>query len=101
MNGIFIVDARTEQTISWTQDLSSVAFGDNIELNATATSNLAVTFDIADESLPNFWLPVRSIYRLGGDWTETVHPWRWKPQVMKMVLTTSIGWSHQRYRKVR
>jgi hypothetical protein len=51
VNGIFIVDARTEQTISWTQDLSSVAFGDNIELNASATSSLAVTFDIADESI--------------------------------------------------
>ena len=51
MNGIFIVDARTEQTITWSQDLSSVALNDNVSLNATASSNLAVTFDIADESI--------------------------------------------------
>ena len=51
VNGVFIVDARTVQTITWTQDLSSVAFGDNVALNATASSNLAVTFDIADESI--------------------------------------------------
>jgi hypothetical protein len=71
VNGIFIVDARTEQTISWTQDLSSVAFGDNIELNASATSNLAVTFDIADESIAKL-LVTRAInlqawWRLDGN----------------------------------
>jgi hypothetical protein len=71
VNGIFIVDARTEQTISWTQDLSSVSFGDNIELNASATSNLAVTFDIADESIAKL-LVTRAInlqawWRLDGN----------------------------------
>ena len=51
VNGIFIVDARTAQTIAWDQNLSAVAFGDNVALTATATSNLPVTFDIADESI--------------------------------------------------
>ena len=73
VNGIFIVDARTEQTITWTQDLSSVAFGNNIDLNASASSNLAVTFDIADESIAKL-LVTRDInlqawWRLDGNST--------------------------------
>ena len=76
VNGIFIVDARTEQTITWTQDLSSVAFGDNVALNASASSNLAVTFDIADESIAKL-LVTRAInlqawWRLDGNSTNDV-----------------------------
>ena len=92
VNGIFIVDARTEQTISWTQDLSSVAFGDNIELNASATSNLAVTFDIADESIAKL-LVTRAInlqawWRLDGNSTSK----HWKLPDMMVDLTIS-SWS--------
>ena len=55
VNGVFIVDARTVQTITWTQDLSSVAFGDNVALNATASSNLPVTLTSQMNQLPSFW----------------------------------------------
>ena len=71
VNGVFIVDARTVQTISWDQNLSAVAFGNNIELNASASSSLPVTFDIVDESIAKL-LVTRAInlqawWRLDGN----------------------------------
>ena len=73
VNGVFIVDARTVQTITWDQNLSAVAFGDNIALNATASSSLPVTFDIADETIAKL-LVTRAInlqawWRLDGNST--------------------------------
>ena len=77
VNGIFLVDARTEQTITWDQNLSSVAFGDNIDLNASASSGLAVTFDIADESIAKLLVTrainLQSWWRLDENYGSTAY----------------------------
>ena len=66
MDGIFIVDARTAQTLTWDQNLSAVSFGNTVELNASASSNLAVTYDIGDESIAS--LVVTRDYHLDAWW---------------------------------
>ncbi len=66
VDGIFIVDSRTAQTLSWDQNLSAVSFGNTVELNATASSNLAVTYDIGDESIAS--LVVTRDYHLDAWW---------------------------------
>jgi hypothetical protein len=66
VDGIFIVDSRTAQTLSWDQNLSAVSFGNTVELNASATSNLAVTYDIGDESIAS--LVVTRDYHLDAWW---------------------------------
>ena len=66
VDGIFIVDARTAQTLTWDQNLSAVSFGNTVELNASASSNLAVTYDIGDESIAS--LVVTRDYHLDAWW---------------------------------
>jgi hypothetical protein len=51
VNGTLTVDQRTEQTITFTQDFSSVVFGDTVALTATAGSGLPVSYSISDVSV--------------------------------------------------
>jgi hypothetical protein len=45
-------DSLDPQTITWTQNLSSLSFGDaDLTMTATATSNLAITYSSSDETV--------------------------------------------------
>ena len=66
VNGDFIIDARTAQTITWSQDLSSVSFGDTVALTATSSSNLPVTYEIETETIAS--LVVTRDYHLDAWW---------------------------------
>ena len=45
-------DSLDPQTITWTQNLSSLSFGDaDLTMTATATSNLAITYTSSDETV--------------------------------------------------
>ena len=50
-DGDFVIQAQTLQTISWDQNLTAVSYGSKIELNASTTSSLPITFQISDESV--------------------------------------------------
>ena len=50
-DGEFIVSSLTEQTIAWGQDFSSAGVGQTIDLNASASSNLAVLYSVDDTSV--------------------------------------------------
>ena len=46
-----ILSSLTEQTITWGQNFSSAGVGKTIDLNASATSNLAVLYSVSDTSV--------------------------------------------------
>ena len=50
VDGQLIITNKTPQSISWGQDFSSVAINQIIDLNASASSNLPVTYAVSDTS---------------------------------------------------
>ena len=50
VDGQFIITNKTPQSISWGQDFSSAAINQIIDLNASASSSLAVTYVVSDTS---------------------------------------------------
>ena len=51
VDGELILSSLTEQSIAWGQDFSSAGVGQTIDLNASATSNLAVLYSVSDTSV--------------------------------------------------
>ena len=51
VDGQFTILSLTEQTIAWGQDFSGVGVGQTVELNASASSNLAVLYSVDDTSV--------------------------------------------------
>ena len=50
-DGELIVSSLTEQTIAWGQSFSGVGVGQTVDLNASASSNLAVLYSVDDTSV--------------------------------------------------
>ena len=50
VDGQFIITNKTPQSISWGQDFSSAAINQIIDLNASASSSLPVTYVVSDTS---------------------------------------------------
>ncbi len=50
VDGQLIITNKTPQSISWGQDFSSAAINQIIDLNASASSNLPVTYTVSDTS---------------------------------------------------
>lgn len=59
-NGKLTIE-KADQTISWNQDLSSVAMYSQIALDASSTSNLPVTYEMSPNN-------VATLYSNGGSW---------------------------------
>ncbi len=53
---------KAEQTISWEQDLSNVAIGDQIELSATATSGLPITYTMENSDVAELYTIGKKTY---------------------------------------
>ena len=51
MDGELILSSLTEQSIAWGQSFSGVGVGQTVDLNASATSNLAVLYSVSDTSV--------------------------------------------------
>ena len=51
VDGSLVLSSLTEQSIAWGQDFSSAGVGQTIDLNASATSNLAVLYSVSDTSV--------------------------------------------------
>ena len=51
VDGSLVLSSLTEQSIAWGQDFSSAGVGQTIDLNASATSNLAVLYSVDDTSV--------------------------------------------------
>ena len=51
VDGELILSSLTEQSIAWGQDFSNAGVGQTIDLNASATSNLAVLYSVSDTSV--------------------------------------------------
>ena len=51
VDGSLVLSSLTEQSIAWGQDFSSAGVGQTIDLNASATSNLAVLYSVVDTSV--------------------------------------------------
>ena len=50
-DGELIISSLTEQTISWGQNFSGIGVGQTVDLNASASSNLAVLYTVDDTSV--------------------------------------------------
>ena len=66
VDGQLILSNKTEQTIAWGQDFSSAGVGQTIDLNASASSNLAVLYSVSDTSVAE--LAVTNQSALKGWW---------------------------------
>lgn len=53
---------KTTQEIVWEQDLSEVALGDQVELTATATSGLAIEYQLADNNFVSIYEANGKVY---------------------------------------
>lgn len=53
---------RAEQTFTWEQDLDDLRVGDQVELNAIASSGLPVTFTMADNDIVDVYQAGRKTY---------------------------------------
>ena len=51
VDGDLVLSSLTEQSIAWGQDFSGVGVGQTVDLNASATSNLAVLYSVSDSSV--------------------------------------------------
>ena len=51
VDGSLIYSSLTEQSIAWGQNFSGVGVGQTVDLNASATSNLAVLYSVSDSSV--------------------------------------------------
>ena len=51
VDGSLIYSSLTDQSIAWGQNFSGVGVGQTVDLNASATSNLAVLYSVSDSSV--------------------------------------------------
>jgi hypothetical protein len=51
VDGDLVLSSLTEQSIAWGQDFSGVGVGQTVDLNASATSGLAVLYSVSDSSV--------------------------------------------------
>ena len=51
MDGQLVLSSLTEQSIAWGQSFSGVGVDQTVDLNASATSNLAVLYSVSDTSV--------------------------------------------------
>ena len=69
VDGQLIITNKTPQSISWGQDFSSVAINQIIDLNASASSNLPVTYAVSDTSKAELAVThFKVIWTHGGNW---------------------------------
>ena len=51
VDGDLILDSKTAQSITWDQNFSGIGVGQIVDLNASASSNLAVQYTVSDTSV--------------------------------------------------